>query len=289
MAFCDLHVHSTFSDGTDTPKQLIALAQTQKLQAIALTDHNTVAGLPEFLKAAAGSGVCAIAGTEFSTDYEGTELHILGLFLKPEDYAPITALLEDYKLRKEQSNLDLVDKLCRAGYQIDYQHIKDSTPEGQVNRALIGAELTRLSYTESIQDAFKQLLSPKCGYYVPPQRFSPFEIIRFIKSLGAVAVLAHPFLNLQEEPLCRFLKEAVACGLDGMEVLYSTYSQETTALAKQVADDFGLLHSGGSDYHGKNKPHIQMGVGQGDLAIPCRLMTALGERAKKYKKSWKVL
>lgn len=279
--YCDLHIHSTFSDGTDTPTQLLELAEHRGLAAIALTDHNTVAGLPEFLEAARGRNVQAIAGTEFSTDYHGTELHILGLFLKRSDFGEITALMEDYHRRKEESNRELVDRLNAAGYAVDYDRIKDSTPEGQVNRALIGAELTRLGYTESIQAAFKQLLSPKCGYYTPPERFCPFETIRFIKSLGAVAVLAHPFLNLTEEPLREFLKEAVSCGLDGMEVLYSTYDEPTTILAKQVADDFGLLHSGGSDYHGNNKPHIQMGVGQGNLAVPRGLMTALEKRHKK--------
>jgi predicted metal-dependent phosphoesterase TrpH len=278
--FCDLHNHSTFSDGTDTPTRLLELAQERGLAAIALTDHNTVAGLPEFLKAAEGKPVQAIAGTEFSTDYKGTELHILGLFLKPEHFAPITELLEDYRLRKEQSNRDLVDKLRAAGYLIDYETIKSSTPEGQVNRALIAAELTRQGYTESIQAAFKQLLKPKHGYYTPPERFSPFETIRFIKSLGAVAVLAHPFLNLNEEELREFLAEAVPCGLDAMETLYSTYDEETTATAKKIADEFGVLHSGGSDYHGGNKPHIQMGIGQGNLAIPNELTAALAKRVK---------
>lgn len=265
--FCDLHTHSTFSDGTDTPEELVALAEEKGLAAIALTDHNTVAGLPDFLAAAEGKKVRAIPGTEFSTDYNGIELHILGLFLKPEYFPVVTALLEDYRLRKEQSNLDLVEKLNKAGYAIDYAAIKASTPKGQVNRALIAAELTRLGYTESIQGAFKQLLSPKCGYYIPPERLSPFETIRFIKSLGAVAILAHPFLNLQEAQLREFLAEAVPCGLDGMETIYSTYDEETTRLAGQIADEFGILHSGGSDYHGGNKPHIQLGIGQGNIAI----------------------
>jgi predicted metal-dependent phosphoesterase TrpH len=279
--FCDLHNHSVFSDGTDTPAALIAFAEEKGLGAIALTDHNTVAGLPEFLKAAEGKKVRAIAGTEFSANYKGTELHILGLFLKPEHFPVITDLLENYRSRKEKSNLDLVQKLKEAGYTLDYESIKNSTPKGQVNRALIAAELTRLGYTESIQDAFKNLLSPKCGYYVPPVLPEPVEVIRFIKSLGAVAVLAHPFLNLNETELREFLKQAVPCGLDGMETDYSTYDPETTVTARRVAEDFGLLPSGGSDYHGGNKPHIQMGVGQGNLAVPQAWMTELETRARK--------
>lgn len=280
-AFCDLHTHSNFSDGTDTPTQLLNKAEAMGLSAIALTDHNTVSGLPEFLEAAKGRNVGAIAGVEFSVDYRGTELHILGLFIDEKYFGVIAQRMEDYHRRKEQSNRDLVDKLKKAGYAIDYEAIKTGTPGGQVNRALIAAELTRLGYTESIQKAFKQLLSPKCGYYVPPQRPDPFQIIRFIKSLGAVAVLAHPFLNLEEQPLREFLQEAVPCGLDGMETIYSTYDGQTTSLAKQVADDYHLLHSGGSDYHGFNKPHIQMGVGQGNLSVPHELMTALEKRSQK--------
>ena len=278
--FCDLHIHSTFSDGTDTPTALVAMAEEKGLGAIALTDHNTVAGLPEFLRAAEGKKVHAVTGTEFSTDYNGIELHILGLFLKQEHFAQITDLLEDYRIRKDRSNADLVEKLNAAGYAIDYDRIKNSTPEGQVNRALIAAELTRLGYTESIQDAFKKLLSPKCGYYVPPTRPDPFETIRFIKSMGAVAVLAHPFLNLNEAQLREFLTQAVPAGLDGMETLYSTYDEETTALAYAIAQEFGILQSGGSDYHGGNKPHIKLGIGQGKLAIPYKWMTALQIRTK---------
>lgn len=277
-AFCDLHTHSVFSDGTDTPAQLLDKAETMGLSAIALTDHNTVSGLPAFLEAAKGRNVRAIAGVEFSVDYKGTELHILGLFIDEKHFGVIAQRMEDYHRRKEQSNLDLVKKLREAGYAIDYGAIKAGTPDGRVNRALIAAELTRLGYTESIQKAFKQLLSPKCGYYVPPQRPDPFQVIRFIKSLGAVAVLAHPFLNLEEQPLREFLQEAVLCGLDGMETIYSTYDKQTASLAKQVADEFHLLHSGGSDYHGFNKPHIQIGVGQGDLSVPHELMTALEKR-----------
>lgn len=274
-AYCDLHTHSVFSDGTDTPAQLLAKAQVRGLCAIALTDHNTVAGLPSFMEAAQGSSVRAVPGVEFSADYHGTELHILCLFLKQIHYPAVTRWLEDYHRRKEQSNVQLVDRLNAAGYALDYEMIKAATPNGQVNRALIAAELTRLGYTASIQGAFRQLLSPKCGYYVPPLRPSPAEVIAFIKSLGAVAVLAHPFLNLNEVQLREFLPQAVASGLDGMETVYSTYDERTTALAKAIADEFGLLHSGGSDYHGGNKPHIEMGVGQGNLAVPERLLTAL--------------
>lgn len=273
--YCDLHTHSVFSDGTYTPAQLLEEAEQKNLTAIALTDHNTVAGLPDFLAAAAGKAVEAVPGVEFSTDYNGTELHILALFLKPEYFSQVMELMEDYHRRKDQSNADLVAALNRVGYRLDYEKIKASTPEGQVNRALIAAELTSLGYTESIQDAFKKLLSPKHGYYTPPRRHTPKEMLGIIRDLGAVSVLAHPYLNLKQEQLCPFLEQAVGQGLMGMEVYYSTYNEATTALAKDTAAAFGLLKSGGSDFHGTNKPDIRLGEGRGGLRVPSRWLEEL--------------
>ena len=205
---CDLHVHSNFSDGTDTPRELIRQAQTLGLGAIALCDHNTVAGLPDFMAAAAGSGVEAVAGCEFSTDYQGTELHILGLFLAPEHYAAVTALLEKAQREKEESNRNLVRALNEAGYAIDYEKVV-ARSQGSVNRAHIAAELLEQGYVSSIQEAFKSLLTKKRGFYRPPQRIGAYDCIRFIKSLGAVAVLAHPFLNLDGDTLRTFLPKAM--------------------------------------------------------------------------------
>ena len=272
---CDLHTHSTFSDGTLTPAQLVAEAQRCGLAAIALCDHNTVTGLPEFLAAAEGAPVEAVPGIEFSTDYHGTELHVLGLFLKPESYGAVTDLLEDFRARKDQSNAQLVEALGRAGYVLDYEEIKAKTPNGQVNRAHIAAALTEQGYTATVKEAFKTLLDPRHGYYRPPERLNVFEAIRFIKAIGSVAVLAHPFLNLNEEELRCFLPEAKLAGLDGIETLYSTYSEEITALAASIADEFGLKHSGGSDFHGSNKPDVLLGRGKGELCIPLKILEEL--------------
>lgn len=277
---CDLHVHSHFSDGTCSPAELIALAEQANLTAVALCDHNTVDGLPDFLAAARDSAVEAVPGIEFSTDYQGVELHILGLFIRPEHYPAIQELMQEQKRRKERSNIDLVAALNQAGYAVDYDTIRKSTPNGFVNRALIAAELTKKGYTESIQAAFKQLLSPKKGYYHPPARPDAYETIRFIKQMGAVAVLAHPFLNLEEASLRVFLPQAVACGLDGMETLYPKFDSQTRILAADMAAEFGLLPGGGSDFHGENKPDIRMGIGRGDLAVPAQYLEGLRTRQK---------
>lgn len=266
--YCDLHTHSVFSDGTYTPEALLREAEERNLAAIALTDHNTVAGLPDFLTAAKGKTVEAVPGVEFSTDYNGIELHILALYLKTEYFSQVMDLMEDYHRRKDQSNADLVLALNKAGYQISYEKIKASTPEGQVNRALIATELMKMGYVASVQEAFKRLLSPKHGYYVPPRRHTPKEMLSIIHDLGAVSVLAHPYLNLKQDQLVVFLENAVKQGLQGMEVLYSTYDEETTALALDTAAAFGLQCSGGSDFHGETKPDIRLGEGRGGLKVP---------------------
>ena len=273
--YCDLHTHSVFSDGTYTPAQLLDEAQQRNLTAIALTDHNTVAGLPDFLAAAAGKRVEAVPGVEFSTDYNGTELHILALYLKPEYFGQVTDLMDDYNRRKDQSNADLVAALNRAGYQIDYDKIKAATPKGQVNRALIAAELMHMGYVESVQEAFKRLLSPKHGYYTPPRRHTPQQMLGIIRDLGAVSVLAHPYLNLKQDQLVPFLDDAVKQGLQGMEVYYSTYDRVTTELAVATAAAYKLLPSGGSDFHGDTKPDIHLGVGRGELKVPAAVLEGL--------------
>ena len=116
---CDLHVHSVFSDGTLTPTQLIAESERLGLKAVALTDHNTIAGMKEFLQAAKNSSVDAVAGVEISTDYNGVELHILGLFLAEKDFDTVTEYVKRYNIRKEQSNIELVEMLRKAGYDIE--------------------------------------------------------------------------------------------------------------------------------------------------------------------------
>ena len=276
--YCDLHTHSHYSDGTCTPEQLLQLACDAGLQAIALCDHNTVAGLEDLKACAKNSCVEAICGIEISTEFEGTELHILGLFVTPDQYAPIEELMHRQRLCKQQSYRDLVAALNRAGYAIDYDTISAATPTGNMNRAVIAAELTRLGYTESVQDAFKRLLSPKHGYYVPPKYPDAVEMVAWLKALGLTVVLAHPLLSMDEAKTRQFLPLATAAGLDGMEVCYPKYDEAATALAHSLAEEFGLLPSGGSDFHGNNKPDIRIGVGRGNLRIPTTWLDALKKK-----------
>lgn len=278
--FCDLHTHSCYSDGTNSPGELIRLAWQAKLEAVALCDHNTVAGLPEFVAVGESSPVEAVPGIEFSTEYGDAELHIIMLFVKPRDYDTITALVSEARQRKEESVIALVKALQAGGVPISYEKLQTQAPDGYINRAHIGAELTKMGYTASIQEAFKKYLTPGQGFYRPPKRLNAFDTIGVIKELGGVAVLAHPFLNLTGERLAEFLPRATACGLDAIETRYSKYDAETTRQAELLASRFGLLQSGGSDFHGDNKPDIFIGRGRGELAVPMTFLESLRQKKK---------
>lgn len=277
---CDLHTHSIFSDGTFTPEQIIDSSIATGIAAVALTDHNTVDGISRFLSYAEHKDIDAIAGAEFSVDYEGRELHLLGLFLPEASFPEISALMINVKKRKEQSNADLVETLARDGFIIDYEKIKRSTPNGSVNRAHIAAELTEKGYTPSIKAAFSTLLSKAGPYYKEPERINVFEMIDYIGSIGALSILAHPFLNLSQEELLCFLKKARGTALAGMECYYSTYTPELQKLSIAIAKDFSLEASGGSDFHGSNKPDIFLGCGRGDLCVPYSVKKNLESRLK---------
>ena len=280
MKLCDLHTHSVFSDGTYTPTQLLEAAERAGLSAIALSDHNTVDGLPEFLDAAQDKNIQAIAGAEFSVDYEGTELHLLALYIRKNHFAAISERMAEFHKRKAQSNYDLICALNKAGYEISFAEIRKATPNRKFNRAHIAAELTKKGYVRSIKEAFSTLLAPAHGYYKEPKRPTLWEILEFIKSLGAVPVLAHPFLNLKEDRLTTLLPLAAEKGLVGMECYYPLYDKATTEKSLLLANRFHLLPSGGSDFHGSNKPDISLGIGKGNLQIPYEWSVALKEKAE---------
>ncbi len=277
-ALCDLHTHSTFSDGTKSPEALVDEASALGLSAVALTDHNTLKGLLSFLSAAKQKKLTAVAGIEISSDYEGTELHIVGLFLKEEHYGAINSLLAEMKRNKEKSNVELVARLNAAGYLIDYDEVKASATDGNINRAHIASLLTQKGYTESVKEAFDTLLAKGGGYYEEAKRIPSLKVISFLNSIGAVSVLAHPLVSMNEEALRAFLPQAREAGLDAIETHYSTYSREETALATELAHSYGLLESGGSDYHADRKPDIFLGVGRGTLAVPYSFYEALKTR-----------
>lgn len=268
MNLCDLHCHSTFSDGTLTPSQLIKLAEEKGLKALALTDHNTAGGLKEFMEAGSASSVIPVPGCEFTSEYEGRELHIVGLFFREEHWPEVADYVELMHLAKHHANRRLIQALNEGGIEIRYEEAAALTDAEEFNRAHVARVLAAKGYVSSVQEAFQTILKEGNGFYRPPRRLTSLGTIRFIKQYGAVAVLAHPFLNLKEEELLEFLPKAKAAGLDAMETLYTEFDEETTAKAKAIAARFGLAQSGGSDFHGEAKPKISLGSGWGNLAVP---------------------
>lgn len=275
---CDLHTHSHYSDGTDSPYQIIERAEETGLDAVALTDHNCVDGLCELVSAAQGRNIEAIPGIEFSTDYFDRELHIVALYVSSEYFDEIRALTMKPQEDKERSNIELVSALGKVGIEIDYEKMKAESPDGKINRAHFAAEIVRLGFAKTRNEAFLKYLDPSLGLYRPPMRLDAFETIEFIKSIGAVSILAHPFLQMNRSELRAFLAEAKERGLDGIETHYSEFSPVQTEWAIEAAEEFGLLKSGGSDYHGGNKPNISLGRGVGSLKVPYRFVDEIKVR-----------
>ena len=276
---CDLHTHSVFSDGTWTPEQLTEEARRLGLSAIALTDHNTVDGLPRFLKAGEGTELETVPGVEFSTDYLGMDIHLVAHYVMPRCFSQVREKMREGTLKKQESNRNLLDNLKKIGFSIDYEELNSRVPGGQINRAHIAAIMVQRGWVKNMQEAFHNYLEPERGLYQAPERPGLLDMIGYVRSLGAVPILAHPFLKMNEEQLRILLPQARERGLAGMETEYVTFDAETTALAKTLAGDYGLLESGGSDFHGDNKPGIFLGVGRGNLRVPFSFLEAIRDQA----------
>ena len=257
----DFHIHTTHSDGSFTPTEIITMAKEAGLTAIALTDHNTVSGVPTFMAEAARQSVTAVAGTELSTLYRGEEIHLLGLFIPEAHYTTVNALTAEYDAYKDESSRAMAEALTKDGYLLNFDEICRKYPDCTVNRAHFAQELVEKGYVPTVADAFDRLLDEKNGYYIPPKRLDLMEAIRFLRSIGAVTVWAHPLQFLDEATVREILPIAIEAGLLGMEVQHSSYDEATILHAKAIADEFGLLYSGGSDFHGKAKPTVKLGVG----------------------------
>lgn len=275
---CDLHTHSIFSDGTASPEGIVSLAAKQKLYAVALTDHNTVRGLERFAAAAKNKAVHAVGGCEISCGYQGKELHILALFVDADRRNDVMAFTELFRKHKEETNRLLCRELTKLGYAADYDEIKKQHT-GYVNRAHIAKYLTDCGYAKDIAEVFGLIFKKDGITYRPKALPDAFETLDFINSIGAVSVLAHPFLSFKDsQNLFDFLKAAKDLRLDAMETNYSLYSPETEAQAEKIAEHFSLLKSGGSDYHADVKPNIRLGTGLGGLYVPNEYYDRLAER-----------
>ncbi len=280
MKFCDLHIHSNCSDGVDAPEELIKIAKASGLSAVALCDHNTVAGVSRFEAAARGSGVIAVAGVEVTAEALGKEVHILGLFIKENVREKLTDCLSVINRRKEAAGIALTERLSAAGYEIDYKTVKALAGDAQPNRVHIARALMEKGYVSSVKEAFDKLLREGGDFYIPPKRLDALEVIEFLSSLNVLPVMAHPLMNLTVSELEEFLPKAKSRGLVGMETIYPLYDAEKTEKARELAERFSLLPSGGSDYHGINKPDTFMGKGKNNIFVPMCIYEGLRNAVK---------
>lgn len=279
----DLHVHSTASDGTYTPKEVAELAKKIGLSAIALTDHDTIDGLQEFQETGKALGMETIAGIEFAAlwpQHHRPEIHIVGLGFDPKHPALLERMTE-IKESRDIRNQKMCEKLSSIGLHITLEEVSANAGGEIITRAHFANVLLQKGYIAKKEDAFSRYISTGLPGYVEREFLSPELCIRTIKEAGGAAVLAHPTLyGLNPEQLEELCKELIPYGLDGIECQYSTYSPAETKAITALAEKLQLLPSGGSDFHGKNKPNIHLGSGKSNLAIPYTFWEELKKRTK---------
>ena len=277
----DLHTHSIYSDGTETPVGLLQIANN-KLKALALTDHDTVAGISEFLEAAEKyPDLLAIAGVEISTLYFRREIHILGLFLDHTS-VELQDFLSDIQSKRRRRNELMAIKLTSLGYDTDIETIRELTKGQIVGRPHFADYLLKNYDFEDFQDIFDKLLKRGAPAFVPRSLPSPVEAIKVIHQAGGIAVWAHPiYRKSKERSWCRrVLKDLVPAGLDAIEAYYTQFNAQQTQIVKDLALEFNIALSGGSDYHGSHHPDIYLGTGYGELCVPTDILPELQRRAK---------
>ncbi|BBD08808.1 PHP domain-containing protein [Desulfovibrio ferrophilus] len=281
MPGIDLHTHSTISDGTLTPTELVALGKRSGLRALALTDHDITDGLPEALAAGVEHDLEIIPGCELAVDSATGFMHILGLFLPPNP-VQLNAKLEWLRERRASRNTRICDKLQSLGLDVTYERVLEIAGDGTVGRPHIAKAIIEAGGADSVQNAFDVYIGDSGRAYLPKDKLTPEEAIPLLKKEGATVILAHPYtLKLDGEPEARRIKDLKEMGLDGIEVIYTEHTRTMTEKYGKLVKDLDLLASGGSDFHGTVKPDISLGKGRGGLHVPYALLEAMKEaRAK---------
>lgn len=264
----DLHTHTTESDGTFTPQELILEAKRVGLSAIAITDHDSVSGIKKAAPIAAAQGIELIPGIELSTDYNGKEVHVVGLFVDTENEYFLQKLKE-FREKRENRNALIIEKLQNEGFDITMEALTAENPDCVITRGNIARFLYEHRMIPSIQTAFEKYIGDNCKCYVNRFKITPMEGVRLIKEAGGTAILAHPLLyHMSDSTLQKMVDEMKEAGLDGIEAIYCTYTSGEEHQMKDFAQKNHLLISGGSDFHGNTKPNLNLGTGYGKLYIP---------------------
>ncbi len=276
MGYVDLHIHTTASDGVMSPSEIVRYAKAKGLQAIAITDHDTIEGLEEGLLEGERIDFEVIPGIEISAEHSPGSMHLLGFFL--DIHHPLLNERLGYlqKARAER-NPKIVDRLNRLGIELTYEEVLKASGGGQVGRPHFAQVLLEKNYVRSFQEAFERFLKKGAPAYVDKFRFTAKEAIHFINEAKGVAVLAHPnTLNMNgyselENLILRLTEE----GLRGIEVYYPEHSVLEVAQYKTLTERYGLLMTGGTDYHGIEKNGLDIGVGRGDMRLPYSIVEGL--------------
>lgn len=268
----DLHVHSTASDGTFTPTELIEQAHRQQISAIALTDHDSVDGVAEAVAAGKAYGIEVISGVELSTEYENLEIHVVGLYIDEKNEV-LCRQLQAFRDNRDNRNLKMIERLREEGYNITAEELYALHPDAVLTRAHIARFLVDTQQVKDIPMVFAKLIGDGCKCYVDRMKITPMQAVELIHEAGGFAVLAHPCLyKMKKSELEDMVTEMTASGLDAIEAVYSCNQGSDEKDYKEMAERFGLLISGGSDFHGTNKPYIKLSVGKGNLKIPYEIL-----------------
>jgi len=273
----DLHTHSTASDGSLSPEELVRHAHEKGLSAIAITDHDTIDGIGQALQEGQRTGIEVIPGIEISVDFD-PEMHMLGYFFD-SSYLNIENTLEVLRKNREERNPKMIRKLNEMGFDISMDEVMEQAGGRIVARPHIARVMMKKGYVESVSEAFDKYLSVGKPAYIKRQMLSPEEGIEEITKAGGLPVLAHPiYLDMDFKSLDNLLEYLADKGLKGIEAYYVDNSEDETRELLRLADKYKLLVTGGSDYHGSFKPNIEIGVGYGNLYVPYELL----ERMKTY-------
>lgn len=265
--YIDLHTHSLKSDGSMTPTEVVEEAKRAGLAAIALTDHDSVDGVREAVEAGERLGVEIIPAIEFSV-MSKTETHILGYFIDIDNPDLKEMLKEVVDLRIERNHVTC-QRLNELGFDITLEEVRALAPNNFVGRAHFARVMMDKGYISTVKEGFEKYMSVGKYAYCEKQRLSTREAIELITKCGGIAFLAHPHLTkLPDDELKEFLKELKGYGLCGLEGYYTDYTPEMQEKYQSMAEELGLMISGGTDFHAKMKPHISIGTGLGNMKIP---------------------
>ncbi len=276
MKIVDLHAHTTASDGSYTPTELVRYAKKKGLSAIAITDHDTVAGVEEASIEGRKLGIRVIPGAELSTRMDDCDVHMTSLFINCKNKQLIKRL-DDMAASRQERNYKMVDKLHEAGFQIDRRDL-DALGEGKIlARGHIAQILIARGYATELKEALRKYLSKGTPGYVQKEVLSPEECIQLVHDAGGLIFVAHLHqIDPQDPEHCRDVaRRLIRMGADGLETQYCEFDDEWRQATEQIAQECGCLRSGGSDFHGTMKKGLDLACGYGDLQVPYTFLEAM--------------